>query len=109
MNYSTNKRFGFDFDGVLDSNHLYQIYCEQLVDQSNYVCVISKRSQDGFDEIFKLVSQFGVLKTDIYCTDNKSKVDLVNSLKLDVFYDDEQENIDDINNNTNCRAILVKS
>lgn len=106
---STVTSTGFDFDGVLDYNQIAQLLARSLVLNQNPPFVITKRSPDISDEVYSTTDSLGIPRENVYFTSNQSKSPLINQLNINLFYDDDPDNIRDITTNTHAKAVLVKT
>ena len=103
------KRYGFDYDGVLSNNVPCQIFAEHLSKTGMFVCIITKRNASfNGQEVLDYAEKIGISADRVFFTSDGPKSPIVDQLRLTKFYDDQQENIDDINKNTDCKAILIR-
>lgn len=120
------KRIAFDFDGTL-TNSMIQDLVKNLTNVGHEIFLITKRCEefDGYmkikdtypahieqteenynSDLFDVAKSLGIQKENVYFTCGESKVKLFRELKIDLIFDDEHDNVEDLNSN-GCLAIKI--
>lgn len=120
------KRIAFDFDGTL-TTLLIQDFVKNLTNVGHEIFLITKRCEefDGYlkikdtypvheeqteenynNDLFDVAKSLGIQKENVYFTCGESKVKLFRELKIDLIFDDEHDNVEDLNSN-GCLAIKI--
>lgn len=107
MNLPIDKQIiCMDYDGVL-SKTMCQLLDYYLISMKKTFYVITKQSPN--EDIYITTDNIGIPRENVIFTSNGPKSLYIKQYKIELFYDDKQENLDEINKNApNCQTILVK-
>jgi uncharacterized HAD superfamily protein len=97
-----------DFDGTLSRKDV-QIYIATLIARNIKVFVITSRFKKRNQDLYKVTNKLKIPKDQIIMTERKPKVYFINKLNLVWHLDDNDYELSEIANNSNCKAIDVKS
>jgi len=105
-NFSSNI-ISFDFDGVLDTPY-GQIIARRYINEGIKVIIVTARQSTQSAEVNDVALKLGIKRSDIYYTNGKNKWELLKRLDVKTHYDNNPQQIDQINKLTNTEAKLVK-
>lgn len=101
-------RVGFDFDNTLSTSK-GQAMAKKEIESGNNVFVVTKRSPGlQSEDVYAVTDKLGIDRSNVHFTYWKFKYKLLNQLNMDIFYDDEQEEITKINKNTMVLGKIFK-
>lgn len=103
-----NNKVSIDFDDTL-STEKGQELAKNLMAEGKDVYIITRRNHRMGAEVYDLAKKFSIPADRVYFTDGKLKWEEVKRLGIAVHYDNNQNEIDKINENTDATGILVKS
>lgn len=96
----------FDFDGVLSDVRVQRL-CKKCVESRCEIWVVTARSDNDFNrKILKPVLDklFLSFSSVIFCN-NKPKFEILESINADLYIDNENNELDEINEHTNIIAL----
>ena len=99
-------KISFDYDGVLTVKE-YADKAEQMVKDGFDVLIVTARLDSDMEEVYNKAQELGILKSNVHNTNLKDKWEELKRLGVDRHYDNSQEQVDKINENTNTKAIKV--
>ena len=99
------EKISFDFDGTL-STQKGQDMAKAKMEQGYTVYIVTARQQTDSEEVLKVAAELGIPKSQIYFTNGADKWKLVSKLGISEHYDNNQEQVDKINQNTRVKGIL---
>lgn len=105
-NFSSNI-ISFDFDGVLDTPQ-GQMIARRYINEGIKVIIVTARQSTQSREVNDVALKLGIKRSDVYFTNGKNKWELLKRLDVKTHYDNNPEQIDQINKLTNTEAKLVK-
>ena len=108
INFQKNI-FGFDFDNTLDKP-VYQLIAHYLKSIGKTLKVCTKRTEtNNPDEVYKITDMLQIPREFVVFTDNQPKASFLIDMDVQVFFDDRQDNLDEINKNApDIDTILAK-
>lgn len=97
----------FDFDGTLiHMNHLVERF--QRFGDEIFIVTSRVESKNNHQDIFDEALDLGIKRENIYFTNNELKLDKLKELNINLHFDDDSVEVDEINqNSTTCKALLV--
>ena len=105
-NFSSNT-ISFDFDGVLDTKE-GQILAKRYINEGIKVIIVTARQSIHSKEVYDIADKLGIKRSNIYFTNGKNKWELLKRLDIKTHYDNNPQQIEQINKLTNTEAKLVK-
>lgn len=99
-----SRKVSFDFDDTL-STQKGQDIALRLKREGKTLYIITRRQSSMSGEVFKVADKIGIPHSRIYFTNGKMKWETIKRLNIGTHYDNNQDEIDLINKNTQCRAI----
>jgi len=102
-------RISFDFDGCIDKNVILQSIAKTLLKDNFEIFILTSRNStlENLD-LWKVVEDIGIKKDNVLFSYHTSKLQMFIDKKLDMHFDDDHLDVDDIN--INCgrgSAVLV--
>ena len=94
-----------DYDGTL-STPKGQNLVKRLMSEGKEVYVITRRNSSMPGGIYGIAEKLGIPRNRIHFTNGFLKWKLIKRLGIDTHYDNNQNEIDKIKENTNARGIL---
>jgi uncharacterized HAD superfamily protein len=101
-------KISFDIDGVLDTEAGLEL-AKRLIKSNNRVYIITARQERFSDEVYAIAKELGIPKLMVYFTGGEDKWKTIKRLGIERHYDDNQEQIQKINDNTEALGIIFKS
>jgi urease accessory protein UreE len=99
-----SRKVSFDFDDTL-STQKGQDIALRLKREGKTLYIITRRQSSMSGEVFKVADKIGIPHSRVYFTNGKMKWETIKRLNIGIHYDNNQDEIDLINKNTQCRAI----
>lgn len=99
-------KISFDFDGTLSTEEIQKL-AEDYINQGYEVWITSNRIKEPSwnKDLFGIADKLGIDRNNIQLIGVMKKWGFLKG--FDIHYDNEQEDIDLINQKTNCKGILV--
>lgn len=97
----------FDFDGILSEERFHGIV-KKFKEKKCEVWVVTARSDNKFNRDFMkpiLDKLFVSFSNVVFCND-KTKIDTLETLNADLYFDNKNLELQDINSGTNTIAVL---
>ena len=98
-------RISFDFDDTLSTKKGQKLAAQKIA-ENNEVWIITARQSKDSAEVLKIADELGIPHSRVVFTNGKDKWSFVMRHKIDVHYDNNQEQIDKINANTLAKGVL---
>lgn len=99
------EKVSFDYDGVLTTKQGQSLLKRKITEGYN-VYIITAR-QEGDETVLRFAHEHGVLRDHVYFTSGADKGETIKRLGINKHYDNNKEQVDKINANTDCEAVLV--
>jgi hypothetical protein len=99
-----SKKVSFDFDDTL-STAKGQDIALLLKSEGKTIYIITRRQQSMSSEVYKVADKLGIPHSRVYFTNGKMKWEIIKRLNIGTHYDNNQDEIDLINKNTQCKGI----
>lgn len=100
-------KVSFDFDGVLDTPQ-GKALARRKINEGDQVYIITARQEATMSKnVYEVAKELGIPRLHIYFTNGKDKWNTIKRLGIDVHYDNNEEQIQKIKDNTNTRAEKV--
>lgn len=94
-----------DFDGCL-STYKVQVLARKMIKNGIEVWVVTKRKEGKHNkDLFEVLDKIGLIRSQVIYTNNKSKVDYLQSINADLFIDNDTIDFGEINSSTNTLAV----
>lgn len=97
-------KISFDYDGTL-TKQKYKDLAIKFIKDGDDVYIITARQDKDMEPVRNLAKELGIKK--VYNTNGKDKYETIKRLGIDKHYDDNNEQIKKINENTDTKGILV--
>ena len=108
-----NTAIGFDYDGTLSCHENMQLLAQYQQSRGNKVYIITKRNENekdlehGSKPVLDMASELGIPIEHVHFTSGGPKSPLINELGIIRFYDDQMENKLEIEENSNCKVMII--
>ncbi len=101
-------RVSFDIDGVLDTEQ-GKVIAKRAIDRDDDVFIITARQDKFSDEVYQIASELGIPRLRVYFTNGADKWRTIERLDIDLHYDNSQEQVSKIEENTDAEAVLFRN
>ena len=101
------KKVSFDFDDTL-TQRKWQLKAMQLKDEGYTVYIVTRRQSSASAEVYKIADEVGIPHSRVYFTNGKMKWETIKRLGIGKHYDNNEDEIRLINENTEARGELIK-
>lgn len=99
------NKISFDFDDTLSTEKGQEI-AKRFIDEGKTVYIITARQRRMSGSVYEVADKLGIPHTRIYFTNGADKWETIKRLGIGIHYDNNQEQIDKINENTDCEGRL---
>lgn len=100
-------KISFDVDGVLDTPQGMAL-ARRKITEGNRVYIITARNEERMAAaVYEIAKELGIPRLRVYFTNGEDKWKTIQRLGIEVHYDNNEEQITKIKENTNARAELV--
>jgi len=100
-------KISFDIDGVLDTPQGMAL-ARRKIANGDRVYIITARNEERMSaEVYAIARELGIPRLRVYFTNGADKWKTIQSLGIEVHYDNNEEQIIKIKENTDSRAELV--
>ena len=100
-------RVSFDYDDTLSTKKGKEMALE-AIKSGKSVYIITRRQRTAGSAVYNTAKELGIPADKVHFTNGKLKWETVKRLKIDVHYDNNQNEIDKINELTDARGVLFK-
>ena len=100
------QKVSFDFDDTLTTLKGKNL-AKRLISSGKSVYIITRRQSSEFDSVYEMAKELGISKNKVIFTNGELKWRAVKRLDIGVHYDNNQNEIDKINENTDATGILI--
>ena len=97
----------FDVDGVLTTEGGKRI-AKRAIDKGDDVFIITARNERLSAGVYAIANELGIPRLRVYFTNGADKWRTIDRLDIDLHYDNNQEQIDKIDENTDAEAVLFR-
>lgn len=101
----TNK-VSFDFDDTLTQER-YQMKAMQLKEEGKTVYIVTRRQEEDDEAVYAVADKIGIPHSRVYFTNGKMKWETIKRLGIGTHYDNNEDEIRLIRENTDAKGILV--
>lgn len=98
------NKISFDFDDTISTDKGQELAIEKK-SKGNVIYIITRRQSSMSSEVYKVADKIGIPHSRVYFTNGKMKWETIKRLNIGTHYDNNQEEIDLINQKTNCKGI----
>lgn len=99
-------KISFDFDNSLSEEYVQKIAAVFILICDVWI-VTSRSENNRNDDLFEVVKKLGIPVKNVIFTDGGYKWSTLKYYNFDVHFDDQVDEVLEINNLTDCNAILV--
>jgi len=100
-------KISFDVDGVLDTPQGMAL-ARRKIANGDRVYIITARNEERMSaRVYEIAKELGIPRLRVYFTNGEDKWKTIQSLGIEVHYDNNEEQIIKIKENTDSRAELV--
>lgn len=101
-------RISFDFDGTLETAKGKEL-AKRKIAEGNDVYIITARQEATMSKsVYELAKELNIPRLHVYFTNGQDKWKTIKRLNIDTHYDNNQEQITKIKENTDTTAKLIK-
>ena len=98
----------FDIDGVLDTPQGMAL-ARRKITEGHRVYIITGRNEERMsEEVYAIARELGIPRLRVYFTNGEDKWRTIRRLGIELHYDNNQEQIDKINDETDADGSLVE-
>jgi hypothetical protein len=98
------NKVSFDFDDTLSTQRGQDI-AKRLMNDNKTVYIITRRQESDSKEVYKVADELGIPRSRVYFTNGSLKWETVKRLEIGTHYDNNQNEVDKIRENTDAKAI----
>jgi hypothetical protein len=98
------NKVSFDFDDTLSTQRGQDI-AKKLMNDNKTVYIITRRQEIDSKEVYKVADELGIPRSRVYFTNGSLKWETVKRLEIGTHYDNNQNEVDKIRENTDAKAI----
>ena len=98
------NKVSFDFDDTLSTQRGQDI-AKRLINDNKTVYIITRRQESDSKEVYKVADELGIPRSRVYFTNGSLKWETVKRLEIGTHYDNNQNEVDKIRENTDAKAI----
>jgi HK97 family phage prohead protease len=99
-------KVSFDFDGTI-SKEQWQQKAMQLKDQGKTLYIVTRRQESDSEPVYAVADKIGIPHSRVYFTNGKLKWETIKRLGIGTHYDNNEDEIKAIRENTDATAKLV--
>lgn len=99
-------RVSFDYDSTLSEERIQDI-AETFVKSGHEVHIVTSRCKGANRDLFAVAELLNIPTDRIHFTEGAMKANTLEFLKIDMHYDDMEDEVNLINTTTGCCALLV--
>ena len=100
-------KVSFDFDGVLETPQ-GKALARRKINEDDQVYIITARQESTMSKsVYEVAKELDIPRLHVYFTNGQDKYKTIKRLGIDVHYDNNEEQITKIKDNTDTRAELV--
>jgi len=101
-------KISFDIDGVLDTRQGMAL-ARRKITEGHRVYIITARNEERMsEEVYAIARELGIPRLRVYFTNGEDKWRTIRRLGIELHYDNNQEQIDKINDETDADGSLVE-
>jgi hypothetical protein len=101
------NKVSIDFDDTL-STPRGQALAKRLISEGKDVYIITRRQSIMYNAVYDIADKLGIPRSKVYFTNGRMKWDLIKKLNIGTHYDNNQNEIDLINQNTQTKGIKFR-
>ena len=101
-------RVGFDFDNTLSLLRGQELAKEELA-KGNQVFIITGKDKSKSKRVYKVAQKLGIPTSNVHFTLKNKIADTIKGLKLDMWYDNDQKQLDFVAQNTGIKTVKFES
>jgi len=98
-------KISFDYDGVLSTAKGKKL-AKEKISEGDQVYIITARQQENSESVYSTAKDLGINRDKVHFTNGQDKWKTIKRLNITVHYDNNPEQIDKINELTDCLGIL---
>lgn len=98
------NKVSFDFDDTLSTQRGQDI-AKRLINDGKTVYIITRRQKSASEEVYRVADELGIPYSRVYFTNGALKWETIKRLEIGTHYDNNQNEIDKIRENTDAKAI----
>jgi hypothetical protein len=99
-----SSKVSFDFDDTLETPRGKEL-AKQKIAEGKEVFIITRRQESASEAVYVVADELEIPHSRVYFTNGKMKWETVKRLNIGTHYDNNQDEIDLINNNTDSKGI----
>jgi len=98
----------FDVDGVLDTPQGMALARRKIANGDRVYIITARNEERMSEEVYAIARELGIPRLRVYFTNGEDKWRTIRRLGIELHYDNNQEQIDKIKDETDSRAELVE-
>ena len=102
-----SNKVSFDFDDTLTQER-YQMKAMALKEEGKTVYIVTRRQEEDDNAVYEVADKIGIPHSRVYFTNGKMKWETIKRLGIGTHYDNNEDEIRLIRENTEARGILVE-
>jgi acid phosphatase class B len=101
-------KISFDVDGVLDTPQGMALARKKIAEGDRVYIITGRNEESMSEEVYAIARELGIPRLRVYFTNGADKWKTIQSLGIEFHYDNNEEQITKIKENTDSRAELVE-
>jgi hypothetical protein len=101
---ANSSKISFDFDDTLSTARGQEI-AKRIIREGKQVYIITRRNEYNSSEVYRMAEKLGIPKSKVFFTNGQYKWMTIKRLEIGTHYDNNQNEIELIKINTDCKAI----
>lgn len=96
----------FDFDSTLSEDWVQEL-AKIFISAGHFVYIVTSRCSGANPDLYKVADDIGISNHAVIFTEGAYKAETLRVLGVDIHFDDMEDECDQINRETDCKALLV--
>ena len=101
-------KISFDVDGVLDTPQGMALARRKIANGDRVYIITARNEERMAAEVYAIANELGIPRLRVYFTNGADKWKTIQSLGIELHYDNNQEQIDKINDETDADGSMVE-
>lgn len=100
-------KVSFDYDDTLTTQQGIDLLQSHIA-QGDEVYIITRRRKSFNEPVYQLAKEYGIPKSKVYFTNGEMKWKTILELGIELHYDNNPDELELIDENTDCETILIE-
>ena len=98
------NKVSFDFDDTLSTQRGQDI-AKRLISEGKTIYIVTRRQESASEKVYKVADELGIPHSRVYFTNGALKWETIKRLGIDTHYDNNENEVNKIRENTDAKAI----